>query len=77
MLRISPHLVEMRENTDQKNYEYGHFSRSVYRVATLKISEISQENILPGAWFLEYKTRSTECYLGTIRKFSEYSIISN
>ena len=29
ILRISPHLVRMRENTDQKNSEYGHFSRSV------------------------------------------------
>ena len=28
-LRISPYLVQMRENTDQKNYNYGHFSRNV------------------------------------------------
>ena len=27
--RISPHLVRMKENTDQKNFEYKHFSRSV------------------------------------------------
>ena len=25
----SPYSVRMRENTDQKNSEYGHFSRSV------------------------------------------------
>ena len=25
-----PHSVRMWENTDQKNSEYGHFSRSVY-----------------------------------------------
>ena len=25
IIRISPHLVQMRENTDQKNSEYGHF----------------------------------------------------
>ena len=25
---ISPYSVRMRENTDQKNSEYGHFSRS-------------------------------------------------
>ena len=25
---ISPYSVQMRENTDQKNFEYGHFSRS-------------------------------------------------
>ena len=26
---IFPYSIQMRENTDQKNYEYGHFSRSV------------------------------------------------
>ena len=29
MLRISPYSVQIRENADQKNSEYGHFSRSV------------------------------------------------
>ena len=29
VLSISPYLVQMRENTDQKNSEYGHFSRNV------------------------------------------------
>ena len=28
ILRISPYSVRMRENTDQKNSEYGHFLRS-------------------------------------------------
>ena len=28
-LRISPYSVQMRENTDQNNSKYGHFSRSV------------------------------------------------
>ena len=28
ILRISPYSVRIRENTDQKNSEYGHFSRS-------------------------------------------------
>ena len=28
-LNISPYSVRMRENTDQNNSEYGHFSRSV------------------------------------------------
>ena len=27
--RKSPYSVQMRENTDQKNSKYGHFSRSV------------------------------------------------
>ena len=30
ILRISPYSVQMRENTDQKNSEYGHFWYSVY-----------------------------------------------
>ena len=29
MRSISPYSVRIRENTDQKNSEYGHFSRSV------------------------------------------------
>ena len=29
VLCISPYLVRMRENTEQKNFERGHFSRSV------------------------------------------------
>ena len=31
---ISPYSVWMRENTDQKNSEYGHFSRSAYLFVT-------------------------------------------
>ena len=31
ILSISPYSIRMRENTDQKNSEYGHFSRSVRR----------------------------------------------
>ena len=30
ILRISPYSVQMRENPDQNNSEYGHFSCSVY-----------------------------------------------
>ena len=26
---ISPYSVQMRENADQKNYEYGYYSRSI------------------------------------------------
>ena len=29
ILRISPYSVQMRQNTDQNNSEYGHFSRNV------------------------------------------------
>ena len=31
---ISPYSVRMRENTDQNNYEYEHFLRSVYHLKT-------------------------------------------
>ena len=30
ILCISPYSLQMRENTDQKNTEYGHFSISVF-----------------------------------------------
>ena len=30
ILRVSQYSVRMRENTDQKNSKYGHFSRSAY-----------------------------------------------
>ena len=30
ILRISPYSVQTRKNTDQKNSEYGHISRSEY-----------------------------------------------
>ena len=32
-LRISPHSVQIRENTDHKNSEYGDFSRGVKYVS--------------------------------------------
>ena len=32
ILRISPYSARMRENTDQKNFEYGHFSRSTFHL---------------------------------------------
>ena len=28
LMHISPYSIRMRKNTDQKNSEYGHFSRS-------------------------------------------------
>ena len=36
ILRISPHSVGMRENTDQNNSEYGHFLRSARFCSTTK-----------------------------------------
>ena len=29
-VRISPYSAQMRENTEKKNFEYGHFSRSAW-----------------------------------------------
>ena len=34
---FEPHSVRMRENTDQKNFEYGHFSRSTYKYENLLV----------------------------------------
>ena len=42
-LRIFPYSVQMRENTDQKISEYGHFSRSAYEHIRL-LSAISLTN---------------------------------
>ena len=36
MRSISPYSVRMRENTDQNNSEYGHFSRSDEQINSLK-----------------------------------------
>ena len=38
IIRISPYSIRMRANTDQNNYDYGHFLRSVKRKS--KISNL-------------------------------------
>ena len=35
ILLIYPYLVRMRENTDHKNFKYGHFFRNVKYVALI------------------------------------------
>ena len=35
-LRVCPYSVRMRENTDQSNYEYAHFSRNGTRLCYVK-----------------------------------------
>ena len=40
LVRISPYSVGMWENTDQKNSEYGHFSRSDYLTTTVYIKNL-------------------------------------
>ena len=49
--RISPHSVQMRENTVQNNFEYGHFLRSDSLITLLlhgddKIDETENQKIL-------------------------------
>ena len=50
ILRISPYSVQMRENTDQKNSEYGQFSCSVFVLNILNFENIFEtESSLPDA----------------------------
>ena len=44
MLRISPYSVRMRENADQNNSEYGHFSRSASPETFNDDTENTEEN---------------------------------
>ena len=50
---ISPYLVQMRENTDQKNSEYGYFSRSsIYPPQLHKTDKkLSHEDFLWKRWY--------------------------
>ena len=47
ILRISPCSVQMRENTDHNNSEYGHFLRSDYEWYILKKKEIYSFHFIP------------------------------
>ena len=42
---ISRYLVQMRENTDQKNPEYGHFSRYVSLPTNVKKQKEESEKV--------------------------------
>ena len=53
ILRISPYSVRMRENTDQKNSENGHFSCSVYSPIYFMIIENRREIALWFFWHLK------------------------
>ena len=44
MLPISPYSIQAGENTDQKNSEYGHFSRSVIDLSSESLFIINAEN---------------------------------
>ena len=43
--RISQYSVRMRENTDQKNFEYGHFSCSTYKYENLLVKGWNQRSM--------------------------------
>ena len=44
MLPISSYSIQAGENTDQKNSEYGHFSRSVIDLSSESLFIINAEN---------------------------------
>ena len=44
LLRKSPYSVRMRENIDQKNSEYGHFSRCELHLLISKILKDTHHN---------------------------------
>ena len=44
-IRIFPHLVQMRENMEQNNPEYGHLLRSIEHSVTLEEPKMRQRNL--------------------------------
>ena len=57
--RKSLYSVQMRENTDQKNSEYVHFSRSEYVSEVLWLSAIIEDDSLVLGFRLKMKTLQT------------------
>ena len=56
LLRISPYSVRMRENMDQKNSEYGHFSCSDRCLTGLEIVGFSQRLETGKLYIFQYFT---------------------
>ena len=52
VVRISPYSVQMRENTDQNNSEYGHFLRSEYKSCSLCTKILSHSDQKSLIYFL-------------------------
>ena len=50
ILRISPYSVQMLENTDQKNYVFGHFSHNEKLSVLSRISKLTTLNNQPKKW---------------------------
>ena len=65
LVRIFPHADRIRENTDQKNSEYGHFLRSAIMDISfyllLFLSSIQVENLKHLCWTSKLKIRSDPC----------------
>ena len=59
-VRLSPHSVRMRENTYQKNFEYGHFLRSVHFKCSEQLFQFFNADILPANIYLfKFNNRNT------------------
>ena len=52
LLRITPYLLRMRENTDQKNTDYGHFAHG---------ESFSNLREIFRMWFLCHVVLSLDC----------------
>ena len=59
ILRISPHSVQMRENVDQNNSKYGHFSCSANR----NLSQTIADDFRLSYWY---------CYASICQSFCLY-----
>ena len=62
ILRISLYSVRMRENMDQKNSEYGHFSRNAYDLQNTKLPKT-------GMKFIK-NTKATTSVMNTYQKLN-------
>ena len=76
ILRISPYSVQMRENADQSNYKYGHFSRRVYRNRSFSVE--LNTNILSSfidhIFFIHKKVWICSLYKDLIRQLTPYNV---
>ena len=72
MLPISPYSIQAGENTDQKNSEYGHCSRSVIDLSSESLFIINAENneilvkflrVLKKQWYGIHKLFKINCLI--------------
>ena len=85
ILRISPYSVQMQENTDQKNSEYGHFLRSAGNSYSGKLVKLAKKwnrvlhcfwdcdnTSLKNIWQIAFLFSAKECSQSAIKKLSLY-----